>query len=149
MSFQFEGNGEFESGGKQGLLADINVTPLVDVMLVLLIILMVAAPFAVSGVSVQLPSSKAKSMSLGASPIILSVTHAGAYYLGRSRIASNDLLDKLKAARGSEKDPAIYIRADRSVPYGKIMEAMSAAQQAGIHRIGMLGEGQSTQRKVE
>lgn len=130
-------NGFFQ---QQGMLADINITPFVDVVLVLLIILMVAAPFAVSGVDVRLPSSKAKPLSLGGDPLILSITSDGKFVLGKSRIPSRELADKLKVARGAEKEASIYIRADRAVPYGKVMEAMAAAQQAGIHRIGMLGE---------
>jgi biopolymer transport protein TolR len=125
---------------KQGLLTEINVTPFVDVMLVLIIILMVAAPFAISGVSVQLPAARAKSMSLGGDPLVLSVTQTGVFYIGKSQVSSKDLVDKLKVARGSEKDASIFIRADKTVPYGKVMEAMAASQRAGIHRVGMLGE---------
>jgi biopolymer transport protein ExbD len=131
------------SGGlfsKQSMMAEINITPLVDVMMVLLIILMVAAPFAVSGVDVRLPSSKAKTMALTGDPVVLTVTPSGQYFLGKSLLSSKDLVDKLKAARGSEKDPGFYIRADRAVPYGRVMEAMAAAQRAGFSRIGMLGE---------
>lgn len=133
--------------GKQGAISEINITPLVDVMMVLLIILMVAAPFAVSGVSVQLPSSKAKPIALGANPIVLSINTSGQFYLGKSLVGAKDLVDKLRAARGSEKDVGIYIRADKFVPYGRVMEAMAAAQRAGIHRIGMLGESATQQGK--
>jgi biopolymer transport protein TolR len=141
MGMNVEG-GESSGGlfARQGLLTEINVTPFVDVMLVLLIILMVAAPFAVSGVGVQLPSAKAKSMSLGGNPLVLSITQTGQFYVGKSPVNSKDLVDKLKTAKGQEKESSIFIRADKTVPYGKVMEAMAASQRAGIHKIGMLGE---------
>ncbi len=126
--------------GKQSMMSDINITPLVDVMMVLLIILMVAAPFAVSGVTVQLPSAKAKPITLNGNPIVLSVTPSGHFFLGKSQVLSRDLVDKIRTAKGSNKDLVIYIRADKSVPYGKVMEAMAAAQRAGIGKIAMLGE---------
>jgi biopolymer transport protein TolR len=143
MHLDSENSGGFF--GKQGMMAEINITPLVDVMMVLLIILMVAAPFAVSGVSVQLPSGKAKPIALGSEPIVLSVTPSGLFFLGKSQVAQKDLVEKLRTAKGSQKAPEFYIRADKSVPYGRVMEAMAAAQRAGIGRIGMLSEaiGQS------
>jgi biopolymer transport protein ExbD len=140
MGVSFDRDNSAGFFGKQGMLTEINITPLVDVMMVLLIILMVAAPFAVSGVDVRLPSSKAKTMALTGDPVVLSVTPSGQYFLGKSSVSSKDLVEKLKAAKGSEKDPGFYIRADRAVPYGKVMEAMAAAQRAGFSRIGMLGE---------
>ncbi len=143
MSVSFDRENTGGAFGKQGMLAEINITPLVDVMMVLLIILMVAAPFAVSGVDVRLPSSKAKTMAITGDPIVLSVTPSGQFFLGKSQVASKDLVEKLKAAKGSEKDPGFYIRADRAVPYGRVMEAMAAAQRAGMLRIGMLGEAAS------
>lgn len=126
--------------GKQGAFADINVTPFVDVLLVLLIIFMVTAPFAVSGVNVQLPSSQAKPLKLAGDPMVLSVSASGDFYLSKVRVPAGELVDKIKAAVGSQKDASIYIRADKAVPYARVMEAMGAAQAAGVAKIGMMGE---------
>ena len=131
----------------KGMMTDINITPFVDVILVLLIIFMVTAPFAVSGVNVQLPRSQAKPLTLSGDPLVLSVSEGGEFFLGKAKVASGDLLAKLKAAKSSDKEASIYIRADKKVPYGKVMEAMGAAQAAGISRIGMMGEAGTARKR--
>lgn len=125
-----------------GTLTDINVTPFVDVVLVLLIIFMVTAPFAVSGVSIDLPRNDTSSLPSQKDPIVLTVTADEQFYLGEERILPESLLETLK--RLHETDAAqthsIYIRADRKVPYGSVMRAMEAAKQAGFRKIGMMGK---------
>jgi len=142
MSFQVGGEDGGGSGffGRQKMFTDINVTPFVDVVLVLLIIFMVTAPFAVSGVNVQLPQSQAKPLKLSGDPLVLSVNAAGEFYLSKLKVPEEELVDKIKAAIGSQKDAAIFIRADKAVAYAKVMEAMGAAQSAGVAKIGMMGE---------
>lgn len=144
--------GDGDSGGsgffgRQGMMTEINITPFVDVILVLLIIFMVTAPFAVSGVNVQLPKSQAKPLVMAGEPLVLSVSEKGEFFLGKNSVEKSTLVDKLKAAKGNEKESSIYIRADRKVPYGAVMEAMGAAQAAGIVKIGMMGEAAGAQRK--
>ena len=142
MSFHTDDEGEFQSStrGKVGVLAEINMTPFVDVCLVLLIIFMVTAPFAVSGVNVRLPETQAKSLSLSNESLILSVTKKGEFYLGKNRISENELVPKIKGLVVGEEKRPIFIRADKDVPYEKVMIAMAAAQNAGVERIGMIGE---------
>jgi biopolymer transport protein TolR len=150
MGFQLGDNEPGKSTsffGSQGSFTEINVTPFVDVVLVLLIIFMVATPLAISGVNVQLPSTKAKTLHVKDNPLVLSVTESGDFYLGKALIPSPALVEKLKAAKGSDNEAQIYIRADRKVPYGKVMEAMAASQLAGIQKIGMLGEAASSGKK--
>ena len=128
---------------QKGVFSEINVTPFVDVVLVLLIIFMVSAPFAISGVQVQLPSNKAKSMQMQDDPYVLSVTDSGHFFLQKKQVSGGELAQKLKIARGSDQEFVLYIRADKRVPYAKVMEAMAAAQTAGISKIGMMGDASS------
>jgi biopolymer transport protein TolR len=122
------------------------MTPFVDVCLVLLIIFMVTAPFAVSGVNVRLPQTQAKSLSLSNESLILSVTKNGSFYLGKHSVKESDLRSKIKEAVSGQEKSAIFIRADKDVPYGKIMEAMVAANQAGVEKIGMIGENKTEKK---
>jgi len=149
MSMNLGDSGGNGSGffGRQGMISEINITPFVDVILVLLIIFMVTAPFAISGVNVQLPQSQAKALTLSGDPTVLSITPAGSFFLQKIEVPEAELVAKIKAAIGNAKESSIYIRADKTVPYGKVMEAMGAAQAAGVAKIGMMGESRSPQRK--
>jgi biopolymer transport protein TolR len=120
-------------------LADINVTPLVDVMLVLLIIFMVTAPMLHQGVSVALP--KAKSQSLPKSqedPIILSITKDGRYYINETPVAHGLLKDRMEAFVRMRKDRTVYLKADKDLPYGTVVETMDLLNRMGIENLGML-----------
>lgn len=136
------------SFGRSSLLADINITPFVDVMLVLLIIFMVTAPFAVSGVDIQLPKSKAKTLSLGQDPVVVSISEQGEFFLGKKAVRKDELTSKIQAALMGQEQPTVFIRADREVMYAKVMDAMSAAQNAGAKKIGMMGEGTGSGAKA-
>ena len=139
MSFQIDN--ENESNRKANFIAEINMTPFVDVCLVLLIIFMVTAPFAISGVNVQLPkTSQSKSLSLSNESLILSINKKGEFYIGKEFIKDTNLVTVIKNSIKDREHPSIFIRADDGVPYGKVMAAMTAAQKAGIERIGMVGE---------
>jgi len=133
---------EFKTGASQGFLVEINMTPFVDVCLVLLVIFMVTAPFAISGIDVRLPKTQSGA-TLNAAPIVLSVTQKGHFYLGKQEISEQNLVEQLKANLATAPTKSLFIRADENVPYGKVMEAMSAAHQAGIEKIGMLGEART------
>lgn len=119
-------------------LADINVVPLVDVMLVLLIIFMVAAPLSIGGINIALPTSKAKTVSVDEDRVVLSVTKTGEFYIDKLRIESPKLQQKLRAIYEFRKKKSLYIRADRGVQYGAVVDAMSAAKLAGVGKISML-----------
>lgn len=140
--------GESSSSLRGGFMSDINITPFVDVMLVLLIIFMVTAPFAVSGVDIQLPKSKAKTLALGQDPVVISVSSQGEFFLGKKSVKKEELIGKVQAAIAGQEQPTVFIRADREVPYSKVMDAMTAAQSAGAKKIGMMGEGTGSAAKA-
>lgn len=135
-----EGNESGSSFGGTGLMTEINITPFVDVILVLLIIFMVTAPLAISGVDINLPASKTTPVKLKDQPLVLSITDKGGMFLGKNEIEPSELVEKLRVARGNDKDMPLYIRADKHVPYGRVMDAMAAAQAAGIFKIAMLSD---------
>ncbi len=119
-------------------LAEINIIPLVDVMLVLLIIFMVTAPLSIGGIKVDLPVSKAKGTNVDQDRVVLSVNKAGQYYLDKVQIADPMLEEKFKAIYQFREKKELYIRADLGVPYGKVVYAMSAAKLAGVTKLAML-----------
>ena len=119
---------------------DINVTPFVDVVLVLLIIFMVTAPLMLQGMDVNLPKTTTQPIRMPNAPLVLTVTKDGKYSLARKIIAAEDLQKKLEAvfeARGSKE---VFLRADEAAPYGVVVKAMSAARRAGATRLGIVTE---------
>jgi biopolymer transport protein TolR len=143
-----DGEGGESQFARTSMLAGINITPFVDVMLVLLIIFMVTAPFAVSGVDIQLPRSKAKTLSLGNDPVVVSVSTQGEFFLGKKAVRRDELVGKIQTAIAGQELPTVFIRADRDVVYAKVMEAMAAAQSAGAKKIGMMGEASGGDAKA-
>ena len=126
-------------------LAEINIIPLVDVMLVLLIIFMVTAPLSIGGIKVDLPASKAKGTNVDEDRIVLSVSSRGEYFLEKMPIPENGLEAKLKAIYEFRQKKELYIRADQGVPYGRVVFAMSAAKIAGVTKLAMLTNQQAAQ----
>jgi biopolymer transport protein TolR len=123
--------------------AEINVTPFVDVMLVLLVIFMLTAPLMQQGMNVDLPETTTQALRVKDSPLILTVKKDGKYYLGRKEVAGAELQAKLEAvfeARGSKE---IYLRADKNAPYGVVVKAMGAARRAGSTQMGIVTEAES------
>jgi biopolymer transport protein TolR len=121
---------------------EINVTPFVDVMLVLLIIFMVTAPLMQQGVDVNLPETTTQPLSMRDSPLILTVQKDGTYFLGRSEIALSELVSKLEAIFDARASKDLYLRADRDAPYGTVVKAMAAAREAGSDRLGIVTEAE-------
>jgi biopolymer transport protein TolR len=124
------------------VMAEINVTPMVDVMLVLLIIFMVAAPLLTVGVPIDLPQTQAKSLDQDKEPLTVSVNLEGKVFLQNSEIAVDELVPKLKAitdARGGA-DERIYVRGDRKVDYGTVMRVMGRLSRAGFRRVALVTE---------
>jgi biopolymer transport protein TolR len=119
-------------------MAEINIIPLVDVMLVLLIIFMVTAPLSIGGIKVQLPNTKAKGAAVAEDRIVLSITKSGQYYIEKSQIPSTGLPAKFKAIYEFREKKELYIRADTGVAYGNVVYAMSAAKGAGVSKLSML-----------
>ena len=123
-------------------MAEINVTPMVDVMLVLLIIFMVSAPLLTVGVPIDLPQSQAKSLDQDKEPLAISVNGKGQVFLQNSEIKVEDLVAKLKAvteARGG-MDERIYVRGDKTVNYGTVMQVMGRLSAAGFRRVALVTE---------
>jgi biopolymer transport protein TolR len=130
-------------GRRAGIMSEINVTPFVDVMLVLLIIFMVSAPLLTVGVPIDLPKSQAKSLQQDNKPLTVSVKGSGQVYLQDSEIQIDDLIPKLKAiieARGGNPDELIYVRGDRKVDYGTMMRVMGRISGAGYHKVALVTE---------
>jgi biopolymer transport protein TolR len=128
-------------------IAEINVTPFIDVMLVLLIIFMVAAPLLVSGVPVDLPDSRAKSLPQDNTPIQISLTKDGAIYVDKSPIVRTDLPVKLAAIRTARSDDArVYVRADSSIPYGQVMSAVGEISAAGFKKVALVTDAEAKRR---
>jgi biopolymer transport protein TolR len=131
----------FQLGPKDGEnedLAEINIIPLVDVMLVLLIIFMVTAPLSIGGINVNLPTSRAAPGKVSEDRIVLSVTKSGDFYVDKLQLSQESLPERLKAMFEFRENKDLYIRADRDVPYGRVIDAMSAARVAGISKMSML-----------
>jgi biopolymer transport protein TolR len=131
----------FEPGQQRGALASqINVTPLVDVMLVLLIIFMVTAPIIQQGVQVSLPKAKAAALPGKEEQFVVSITHANEVYLNDTKITPEELTKKLAAIAAERPDREVFIRADEQVPYGEVIKTMAAIKAAGIENVGMVTE---------
>ena len=127
---------------RKPVMAEINVTPMVDVMLVLLIIFMVSAPLLTVGVPIDLPQTKAKSLDQDKEPLTISVNTKGEIYLQNSEIKIEELVAKLQAvtqARGGT-DERIYVRGDKKVDYGTVMRVMGRLSSAGFRRVALVTE---------
>ena len=134
--------GRGRRGRRAAVMSDINVTPFVDVMLVLLIVFMVSAPLLTVGVPLDLPQSQAKSMDQDREPLTVSVNDHGQIYLQNSEITAEELVPKLKAitdARGG-LDERVYVRGDKKVDYGTMMRVMGRLSSAGYHRVALVSE---------
>ena len=122
-------------------IADINVTPFIDVMLVLLIIFMVAAPLLVSGVPVDLPDARAKSLPQDNTPIQISMNKAGLIYVDRLEVPRTELPAKLAALRSARAGEArVYVRADRALSYGEVMGVVGDVSAAGFRKVALVSE---------
>jgi biopolymer transport protein TolR len=127
---------------RQRVMSEINVTPMVDVMLVLLIIFMVSAPLLTVGVPIDLPQSQAKSLDQDKEPLTVSVNDKGQIFLQNAEIKSDDLVPKLQAvadARGGT-EARVYVRGDKKVDYGTMMQVMGRLSGAGFHRVALVTE---------
>lgn len=127
-------------------MAEINVTPMVDVMLVLLIIFMVTAPLLVAGVPVTLPDARAKALDQDQKPVQLSLDADGRIFIDDGEIAPDALADTLTrlAARGGDKGPQVFLRADRNLDYGRVMRVMGELNRAGLNRVALVTVGAET-----
>ena len=129
------------SGGSYRPMAEINVTPFVDVMLVLLIVFMVAAPLLTAGVPVDLPNTEAKAISdEDNKPIEITVTADGVIYIGESEVKRERLVPLLAAMTQGQVDRRIYIRGDQAISYGMVMQVIGAVNRAGFNKVALISE---------
>ncbi|MCB5203932.1 protein TolR [Neorhizobium sp. T786] len=132
------GGGRRRRGRRNGPVSEINVTPLVDVMLVLLIIFMVAAPMMTVGVPIDLPETQASAMNADTQPITISVNPAGEIYLQETAINVDEVVPKLEAIATTGYNERIYVRGDTTAAYGVVMKVMARISAAGFKNIGLV-----------
>ena len=125
---------------RYGAMAEINMTPFIDVMLVLLIIFMVAAPLLATGVPIDLPQTTASALNIEQKPLSLSIDEKGTIYLADQPVAIEDLVDKLKVLTNSGFDQRIYLRGAKNVNYGRVAEVMSRITAAGYKKVALVTE---------
>ena len=135
------GKGNGRGGGRAYRpMAEINVTPFVDVMLVLLVIFMVTAPLLTVGVPVDLPKTNAASIAKPDEPLIVTVTAQGKVYLQETELTDAQLVEKLKSMTAEKAEQRIYVRGDKAVPYGRVMEVMGQLATAGFTKVALIAE---------
>ena len=123
---------------RYGAMADINMTPFIDVMLVLLIIFMVAAPLLSSGVPIDLPSTRAGELNIDKKPVAVAINDAGEIFLMDQKIDISKLVESVKAQAKEGVDERVYVRAAKAVPYGKVAEVMSDLTAAGFKKVALV-----------
>ena len=140
MAAMLPGRSMGHQRGRYRPLAEINVTPLVDVMLVLLIIFMVTAPLMTSGVSVDLPKTSSQPLNTDSEPLTVSINAEGAIFLQNEPVDLTDLVAKLQAIGQNNPDRRIFVRGDKANTYGRIMEVMGTIQEGGFTKVALLSE---------
>jgi biopolymer transport protein TolR len=133
-------NGRGRPGSRYRPMSDINVTPLVDVMLVLLVVFMVTAPLLTVGVPVDLPQTQAPPINEPKEPTVITVNKEGEIYVQDNAVPQDALVAKLQAVTNSNPDAVLYVRGDKDINYGKVLEVMSLISNAGFHKISLVAE---------
>ncbi|MFA5950187.1 MAG: biopolymer transporter ExbD [Hyphomicrobium sp.] len=131
--------GDDDEGGYRPV-AEINITPMVDVMLVLLIIFMVAAPLLVQGVPLELPNTSASKVSSSKKAMVVSLTGDGALYIRDEQMSRNGLIPRLRQLRAAEGDTVVYVRADKKSAYGEVMDVLGQVGESGYGRVSLLSQ---------
>ena len=139
MAFSLPPSGEVGEDCYQPL-AEINVTPMVDVMLVLLVIFMVTAPLLTVGVPLDLPKTQAAPVSDPKPPVILSLNRAGEVFIGDERIDPSDLAERLSGLAAEDPTRIVYVRGDQTISYAQLMEALSMVNRAGFAKVSLIAE---------
>jgi biopolymer transport protein TolR len=138
----------FDQGsGGDSSISQINVTPLVDVMLVLLVIFMVTAPIIQQGVSVDLPKVAAAPLAGTEEQLVVNVGKAGQVYLNDTPMTAAQLTEKLRAIAVARPDRQVYVRGDQAVPYGQVMRVVAAVRDAGLAKVGLVTEPPAERRR--
>jgi biopolymer transport protein TolR len=126
--------------GRYRPMSEINVTPLVDVMLVLLVVFMVTAPLLTVGVPVDLPQTQAPPINEPKEPLVITLNREGVLYVQESTIETDALVPKLQAITGANPDAVIYVRGDKDINYGRVLEVMSLVSSAGFRKVSLVAE---------
>lgn len=145
MGASVTGGGRQAGGKRRGRyrpMAEINVTPFVDVMLVLLIVFMVAAPLLTAGIQVDLPKAAAKPLPQDSKPLEVTIDQNGAIFLADTAIGLNELVPRLEAIAGVRKDTRIYVRGDTRLDYGQVMQVIGIINRAGFTRVALVADQQ-------
>jgi biopolymer transport protein TolR len=121
-------------------MADINVTPLVDVMLVLLVVFMITAPLLTVGVPVELPQTQAPPINEPKEPTVITVNKDGAIYIQETSVPIDSLISRLQSITNSNPDAVLYVRGDKDINYGRVLEVMSLISNAGFHKVSLVAE---------
>jgi len=134
------GTQDLNVGNDDDVMNEINMTPMVDIMLVLLIIFIITVPVMKHSVNIDLPRATNEAQNIKPETLRLSVDAQGAYFMNETRITDADLVPQLKIAAAQNPQPELHIRGDKAVRYERVAEAMAAAQQAGLRKIGFITE---------
>src|SRR5215469_11850194 len=132
--------GSRRSAGRRPPMSEINVTPLVDVMLVLLVVFMVTAPLLTVGVPVDLPQTQAPPINEPKEPTVITVNKDGAIFIQETSVPIDDLVSKLQAITGANPEAVLYVKGDKDINYGRVLEVMSLVTSAGFHKVSLLAE---------
>ena len=132
--------GTGRGGRRYRPMSEINVTPLVDVMLVLLVVFMITAPLLTVGVPVDLPETEAAQLTDRDEPLVVSVDAEGKVYIQETEVGLDGLAPKLRAIMGARQDTFVYVRGDRAIDYGRVMEVMGALAAAGFDKVSLMAE---------
>lgn len=131
----------FNVGNKKGAISEINVTPFVDVMLVLLVIFMITAPLMLNGIKLELPKTKeVNQINLSTSQVVLSYTKSGDYYIGQDKVLKSELISEISSLFKKNKADTLFLRADFDLQYGKVARLMSFLKRSGILKVALVTE---------
>ena len=139
----YSGNGRSSgraSAGRYRPMSEINVTPLVDVMLVLLVVFMVTAPLLTVGVPVELPQTQAQPINEPKEPLVITLNREGAVFISETTVPIESLVARLQSITGGKPDALIYVRGDKEINYGRVLEVMSLVTAAGFHKVSLIAE---------
>ena len=125
---------------RRGAINEINMTPFIDVMLVLLIIFMVAAPLMTAGVPLDLPQTRAAPLNVDAKPVTLSIRQSGQVFLGEAELKDDEIVPRLTASATQGQDERVFVRGDKKVDYGRVAQVMSIVTGAGFKRVALVTE---------
>ena len=134
------GRGGGRARGRYRPMSEINVTPLVDVMLVLLVVFMITAPLLAVGVPVELPQTQAPAINEPKEPLTITVNRSGAVFIQETSVAVDSLVPRLQAITGANPDAVLYVRGDKEINYGRVLEIMSLVSSAGFRKVSLIAE---------